>query len=143
VILLDAGALVSFLAGEPAASEVRRILAAGDAAIPAPNLAEAIDVLVRVFGNDLGQVEAALVPLIVTRLPVVPVGEAEARRGAAVRIAHYHRQRSPLSLADCLLLGTAGALGAGVATTDPPVARAARAEGLRVVALPDSTGSRP
>jgi predicted nucleic acid-binding protein len=143
LILLDATALVAFLSAEPAASEVESLLRGGEAAIAAPNLAEVIDMLVRVRGNDLGPVEATLVPLLATALPTVPVGEFEARAAAAIRLRHYHRQRSPLSLADCLLLGTASVAGSAIATSDEPIARAARVEGVQLIGLKDSNGRRP
>lgn len=143
MILLDASALVGVFLGEPSVDQVEALLRGGDTGITAANLTEVIDVLVRVFGNDLETVEARLVPLLVTTLSVVGTGEAEARRAADVRISHYHRRDTPLSLGDCLLLGTAIVLGAGVATSDVPVARSARSEGLEVVALKDSSGRRP
>lgn len=135
MILLDATALIATFLGEASAEQVEKMLRRGDAGITAANLTEVLDVLVRVFGNDLEAVEARLVPLLVTTLPVIAVGEAEARRAAQIRISHYHRRDAPLSLADCLLLGTALVLGAAVATSDAPLARAGRAEGLEVVAL--------
>ena len=78
-----------------------------------------------------------------TTLSVVNIGEAEARRAALIRISRYHRRDAPLSLADCLLLGTALVLRAAVANSDVPLARCARSEGLEVIALRDSTGKRP
>lgn len=143
MILLDSTALVAAFLGEPPADEVEAVLRGGDAAIISANLTEVIDVLVRVFGNDLQGVEAKLVPLLATTLSVIGIGEAEARRAAEVRISHYHRRDAPLALADCLLLGTALVLGATVATSDAPVARSARSEGLEIVALRDSAGKRP
>jgi len=56
--------------------QVEGLLRGGDAGITAANLTEVFDVLVRVFGNDLEAVEARLVPLLVTTLPVIPIGEA-------------------------------------------------------------------
>lgn len=143
MILLDATALVGAFLGEPSADEVEALLRGGDAAITSANLTEVIDVLVRVFGNDLEAVEASLVPLLVTTLPVIGIGEAEARRAAEIRISYYDRREAPLSLADCLLLGTAWLLDAAVATSDAPVASSARSEGLEVVTLKDSAGQRP
>lgn len=143
MILLDATALVGAFLGEPCADEVAAILRGGEAGITSANLTEVIDVLVRVFGNDLEAVEARLVPLLATTLPVIGIGEAEARRAAEIRISYYHRRDAPLSLADCLLLGTAWVLDAAVATADIPVASCARSEGLDVVSLKDSAGRRP
>jgi PIN domain nuclease of toxin-antitoxin system len=143
VILLDSTALVAAFLGEPAAQEVESMLREVDTGITSPNLAEVIDVLVRVFGNDLEAVEAKLVPLLATTLSVKIVGEAEARRAAQIRIMHYHRRDNPLSLGDCLLLGTAIVLGPAAATSDISVARSARSEGLEVIALRDPLGKRP
>ncbi|MGH2733339.1 MAG: PIN domain-containing protein [Actinomycetota bacterium] len=143
MILLDASGLVAALTGEPAARKVETILRGGEAAIPAPNLAEAMDVLVRVMRNPLEAVKVRLQPLLLAVLPVLPVGEAEASRGAEIRIRHYHRRRSPLSLADCFLVGTAALLNASIATSDEPLAKCAVQESLHVVALEDSTGRRP
>jgi len=140
MILLDATALIAAFLGEASAGQVEKLLRRGDAGITAANLTEVFDVLVRVFGNDLEAVEARLVPLLVTTLPVIAVGEAEARRAAQIRISHYHRRDAPLSLADCLLLGAALVLGAAVATSDAPLARIGRAEGLEVIALRASSG---
>ena len=143
MILLDATALVAAFLGEPSADEVEALLRGGDAGITSANLTEVIDVLVRVFGNDIETVEAKLVPLLVTALAVIGIGETEARRAAEIRISHYHRRDAPLSLGDCLLLGAACVLGAAVATSDVPVARSARSEGLEIVGLRDSAGKRP
>jgi len=85
MILLDATALIAAFLGEPSGEQVEALLRGGDAGIPAANLTEVFDVLVRVFGNDLEAVEARLVPLLVTSLPVMAIGEAEARRAAQIR----------------------------------------------------------
>lgn len=143
MILLDATALVGALLGEPSADEVETLLREGDAGITSANLTEVIDVMVRVFGNDLETVESKLVPLLVTSLPVIGLGEAEARLAAEIRISHYHRRDAPLSLADCLLLGTALVLDAAVATSDAPLARVARLEDIELIALKDSDGKKP
>jgi predicted nucleic acid-binding protein len=74
-------------------------------------------------------------------LTLVAVDERLARDGASLRARHYHRTRSALSLADCVLL--AAASGAALATADAPLARAARGEQIEVHALPDSRGRRP
>jgi uncharacterized protein with PIN domain len=142
VTLLDAYALVALLADEPAAAEVEAILRAGDAGVVVVNLAEAIDVTSRVHGAEESDVRAALEPLLNAVISVVVQGESAAWRAAHLRRLHYHRRASPLSLADCLLLSAVGN-DDGLATADPLVSRVARTEGRRVVALPDSTGTRP
>ncbi len=60
-----------------------------------------------------------------------------------LRAKHYHRERRPVSIADCICLATALRLKEDLATTDPALAAVAREEGVTVVALPDSSGQRP
>jgi len=141
-VLLDAFALIALLRGEPAADEVETILRRGDAAISAVNLAEALDVLQRVDGADPARIEAVTGPLVRESLALLPVDERTARGAAGVRARRYHRTRAPLSLADCLLVAAAAEAEGSIATADRPLASAARAEGLEVVALPDSRGRR-
>jgi PIN domain nuclease of toxin-antitoxin system len=143
LILLDATALVAAMVGEPAAPEVKRLLKREQVAIVSVNLAESIDILVRVFGNELSEVESRLVPLLATTLPVLSVGESEARKGAEVRIDQYHHRDLPLSLSDCILLGTALIREAAIATSDAPLARDGEEVGVEVLGLKDSTGKRP
>jgi uncharacterized protein (DUF1786 family) len=49
VTLLDAYALIAFLAGGPATAQVRAILREGGAAVATANLAETLDVSQRLF----------------------------------------------------------------------------------------------
>ena len=140
--LLDAYALVALLGDEPAASEVEAILRAGEAGITVVNLAEAIDVTSRVHGIPQEEVRATLAPLLGEAIAVVIQDEAAAWRAAELRQTHYERRSSALSLADCLLIAAVGERDE-VATADRVVARVARSDGRRVVALPDSTGTRP
>ena len=142
MILLDAYALVAFLADEPAAEEVDQLLRGGQTAITVANLAEAIDVTQRVHRAAADQVRDAVEPLLGDALGVISLSEETAWAAADIRIRHYHRTARPLSLADCFLIAAAGD-DDSVATADGPVAEAARAEGIAVHALPDSGGSRP
>jgi ribonuclease VapC len=142
-VLLDAFALIALLRDEPAADEVETIVRRGDAAMSAVNLAEALDVLQRVDGVDRARLDALTGPLIGESVGLLVVDEPTARDGADVRARCYHRSRSPLSLADCLLLAAALHARAAVATADRPLASAARAEGIEITALPDSRGRRP
>lgn len=136
MILLDATALVAFLAEERAAGEVDSILRRGEAAIASVNLAETLDHMMRGRGHDADTIESKLLPLLATTLELIPIGEAEARRGASVRAEHYHRQRAPLSMADCLLIAAASLLQASIATSDELLAAVARREGIDVTRLP-------
>jgi hypothetical protein len=48
-----------------------------------------------------------------------------------------------LSMADCAALAVAAALDEPLMTSDPPLAAAARSEGVLVIPLPDSEGRFP
>jgi predicted nucleic acid-binding protein len=142
-VLLDAFALIALLRDESAADDVEAILRRGNAAMSAINLAEALDVLQRVDRVDRARLDEVTGPLIGESVTVLAVDEPTARSGADVRARRYHPSRSPLSLADCVLLATAREAHAAVATADRPLAAAARAEGIEIRALPDSRGRRP
>jgi predicted nucleic acid-binding protein len=143
VILLDAYALVALLADEPAAGEVEKLLRAGDCAVNVVNLAEAVDVSLRIHRVPFEDMREVIDPLVLSRrLRLVAPDEESAWRAAALRRAYYARRTCEISLADCFLLSAAGA-GDEIATADPAVAEAARAEDLRLLALPDSSGKRP
>lgn len=132
------------LLGEPARAEVEAILRRRPPPhVSAINLAEVIDKLVRIVGRDEADVNDSIDLLIVGGLEVQPFWLPETRRAAAIRAKHYQRTESPISLADSACLATAMILGAGVATSDGPLARVARALGIDVTALPDSNGRRP
>jgi len=134
-VLLDAFALIALLAEEPAADEVETILRRGQAAIPAINLAEALDVLQRVQGVSSERLHAITAPLLHSSVVLLPVDERLARRAASIRARRYHRTRAPISLADCVLLAAADALDT-VATADAPLIAVAREEGVQVTELP-------
>ena len=143
MILLDAYTLVAFLGEERAAGEVEELLRRGTCAISVVNLAEAVDVSVRVHELSLDDVQPVIEMLVRTQhLELVAPSEAVAWRAAALRQAHYRPRASEISLADCFLLAAAGP-GDEIATADAPVALVARRENLGVVALPDSRGRRP
>ena len=134
---LDAYALIAFAADEPAADEVEIVLRRGSAAVTAVNLAEAIDVLARRHGQSQDRLHATLDPLLDGTVLVHPVSQQQAWRAAELRSRHYHRRSSPLSLADCMLLAAAGPEDSLV-TADIPIAVAAGAESITVIALPGS-----
>ncbi|MFL5930178.1 MAG: PIN domain-containing protein [Gaiellaceae bacterium] len=142
--LLDAYAVVALIADEPAAGEVEELLRAGDCRVVVANFAEAIDVSQRIHAMSLVDVGTILEPLFLTgAIATLSSQREDAWRAADLRGRHYHRRSRQLSLADCFLLGAAVDSGDVVATADPPLAAAARSEGLDVIALPDSSGDRP
>jgi predicted nucleic acid-binding protein len=139
---LDAYALVALLADEPAGAEVEELLRAGGSRVVAVNLAETVDISGRVHGIPLDDVRDALEPLFDGALSLAVSDESEAWSAAALRITYYGKN-AQLSMADCFLLAHALAAAEPIATADAPIADAARAEGIGVIALPDSSGTRP
>ena len=143
--LLDAYALIAFLAGGPAAGDVRSILREGDAAVTTTNLAESLDVSRRVYGLPIERAMEVMEPLLDGTLVTVPLTADVAVRAASIRAKHYHRARRPISLADAVLLAAAtdaGGVGPGngdahrIATSDPDVLAIAREERIATAALP-------
>jgi PIN domain nuclease of toxin-antitoxin system len=134
VTVLDAYALVAFFAREKAGPEVRDLIHGGNVATTSVNLAESVDRLIR-RGRERESVLRVAFELESSGVAVRVVDVPLAVRAASLRAKHYHRTRSPLSLADCICLAAAGPEDA-IATADKPLLRAARAEGVEVVALP-------
>ncbi len=135
--VLDAYAVIAFLRGEEAANQVRALLERSDdeAVISAANVAEVIDVLVRVYGRSAAEVGERLDWLVAGGLVTAPIDDGIGRRAGALHAGHYHRTRSPLSLADCLALATAIEHDDALATADAPLLAAARAEACPTIAL--------
>lgn len=138
---LDAYALVAFVADEPAAGEVERLLRADRCGLTTINLAEAVDVARRVHHLPEEDLREITEPLL-EEISVVRPSQPQAWRSADLRARHYDRRLSPLSIADCFLLAAAGPDDA-VATADPVVAEVARVERIEVIALLDTAGQRP
>lgn len=142
MIVLDAYALIALLADEPAAGEVGQLLRDNAAAVPALNLAEATDRLGRVHGIAIERTRSVVESLQEsTDLRVRTLDGSDAWRAAEIRVAHYHRARRPLSLADCLLLAVTGEQDQ-LATADPYVLATANEERVAWIELPDSRGHR-
>jgi PIN domain nuclease of toxin-antitoxin system len=143
-VVLDAYALIAFLRGEEAGAELIGLLRREPPpSISAANLAEVVDRLVRADGRSEPEVRSRIDLVIAGGMEVEPMWLTDARRAGSLRARHYDRQSANLSLADCFCLATAIKLEAAVATADPALARAARAEGVEVIALPDPSGHRP
>ena len=140
--VLDAYALVAFLADEPAREDVETILR-GECVMSSVNLAESIDVLERVHRIEQDELRTGLDPLVSNVIEIDAPGPSDAWAAARLRARHYERSTRSLSLADCFLLGLGTSRGLAVATADPAVAEAARAESIELVPLPDSSGKRP
>lgn len=141
--LLDAYPIVAFLIEAPAAEAADELLREGQSAVPALNLAEAIDVSCRVYGLEEEEVRQVLEPILSSgSLTVRGADEQTAWRAARLRVAYYRRRERPLSLADCFLLAAADG-DDRIATADPAVAEVARLEGIELLPLPDSSGRLP
>jgi predicted nucleic acid-binding protein len=140
--LLDASALLSLLLRQPAAPEVKALLHEGRCAIPAPCLTEVIDLLVRRHGREEKIVVERVGPLLDEAVPVIPTDRRIAWRAGLLHAEYYHRRDAALSLADCVLLASAGA-SERIASSDRRVLATAEALGIATVALLDSGGRRP
>lgn len=142
LILLDAYALHAFVAGEEPAGEVERMLRETATAIVATNLAEVVDGLARKEGWPIADIVERLGAVVGPIVHLRPVTDVAGWRAGIIRARYYHRNECDVSLADCVLLASAGS-GDSIATADPAVAAVARAEGIDVIALPGSSGRRP
>lgn len=143
MIVLDAYALVALVGDEPAAAEVARLFDEDDCAMTTVNFTEVVDIACRVNGLAPDELRDVLGTLTLSgRLRLVALDEESAWRAGGFRLKYHAKKSSELSLADCFLLASADS-GDAIATADPPLAHAARAEGISIVPLPDSSGRRP
>ena len=137
--------MIAALTGEPAAADVEAILRdqADRSVVSSIGIAEVVDVLVRHRGRPIAEVEERLFWLRVGGLDVMPVDEGIGLRAGSIHAHHYHRQRRPISMADCVTLATALSIGQRLGTADRALLATAVEEGCGVIALPDSQGHRP
>lgn len=140
--LLDASALLSLLLGQPAGAEVSALLGQKSCAIPASCLTEVVDKLIRKRRVEPAVVSERVGPLIDEAISVLPVDRRIGWRAGELHAEHYDRSKSALSLADCILLASAGSEDE-IATSDGALARTAHRIGISVIPLPDSRGRRP
>lgn len=141
--MLDAGPVVSLLLDDPAAARIADELAGRERMrISVVNIAEVVDVLRRVHRVSEEDVGEAIDRVLAELADPVDATRTLALRAADIRARHYHRRDRDLSLADAFVVATAAAHDA-VATSDAVVARAARAEGIEVLPLPNARGRRP
>lgn len=140
--VLDAYAVIAYLRGEPSAAEVADLLRR-PTMLTSVNAAEVCDQMVRVFGADPDGLEADLALLGHAGLTVRAVTPDLGIRAGRIRARRYHRERAAVSLADCVAAAVALAEDSPLATADPALAAVLRAEGGKVLPLPDSKGRRP
>jgi len=131
-IVLDRAPVIDFLLGEPGAEAVAGILRGEPARMSTANLAEVVDVLVRVYGvnPDVAAMQAGQLASEVVE-PVVPDAD-DAIRAGLLRARAFDRRQARMSLADCLLLSICRN-GDRVLTSDRALARLARTEGIALV----------
>lgn len=140
-VVLDAYAVIAALVGERAAVDVQPLIAGG--IVSAANVAEVVDVCIRVHGNPERIVRERVGWLISGGLEVAPLDSGLAAAAGALRARHYRRRQCEVSLGDCMALALAKHRGARLTTSDPDLAAAARAEQVDVIGLPDSRGTLP
>ncbi|MFP5317528.1 MAG: PIN domain-containing protein [Acidimicrobiia bacterium] len=138
--VLDAYAVLAYLKDEPSADEVRPLIEAGDASLTAVGVAEVIDHLVRLAGAD--EEDAALDLAQLGLLDGIAVDSTIGAMSGRLRARHYHRTRSPISLADCVAAEVARARREPLATADQSLLDVCHAEGIHVTVLTTSDGSR-
>ena len=138
--ILDAYAVLAYLKGERAVSEVRPLLGLADSSLTAVGVAEVLDHLVRLSGAD--EENAAL---DLAQLGLIDAVSVDAIIGAAagrLRARHYRRTRCQVSLADCVAAEVARSRRQPLATADPHLLDVCHAEGVAVTVLTASNGSR-
>lgn len=140
--MLDAGPVVSVLVKDAAGPMIATELDGREREVSVVNVGEVLDVLTRVHRVSERDAADAVRRYLDEGARPVPATLELAERAALVRARHYHRRDRDVSLADCFAIATALPDGE-IATSDAAVVRVARAEGLPVLALPDSRGQRP
>jgi predicted nucleic acid-binding protein len=146
VTVLDSGAIIGMLRGEPCMNAVATLLSQpgdGIATVSAIGLGELMDILVRVERTRVTAVDEAVELLLSGGLNVAPVDAETGRLAGLLRARHWDRSRRPVSLVDTAILATAVLRGEPLATMDRALVAMARAEGHPVIPLPDSTGRLP
>lgn len=98
--------------------------------------------MIRRWGASADEAADQVGPLVDESVSVLPVSSATAWRAGILRAQHYDRKTADLSLADCVLLATAGPEDE-IATSDGAVAKTAHGLGIGVIPLLDSSGRRP
>ncbi len=141
-VVVDTGPIVSVLLGDAAAAEVSSTLDGRDCGVSVVNVAEVLDVLIRVHKAPVDDASEALDRFLADVARPIPATRALSEHAALIRTRHYHRRDRDVSLADCFAIATAVPDGE-IATSDSAIAHVARAEGIEVIALPNPRGRRP
>lgn len=137
--VLDAYAVIAYLRAEPAATEVRTLLASAGAALTTVGVAEVLDHLIRVAGAD--EEDATLDLAQLGLLDAIPVSAALGANAGRLRARRYHRTRCPVSMAGCVAAEAARSQAEPLATSDPGLLDICHLEGIDYAVLPGSDGS--
>jgi PIN domain nuclease of toxin-antitoxin system len=138
--VLDAYAVIAFLRAEPAADEVALLLRSDDASLTSVGLAEVVDHLVRLAG--IHEEEAFLDLAELGLHESVAIDSLAGGQGGRLRARYYHRTRCAVSMADCLAAVIARERSVPLATSDSHLLDVCEAEGIDVIVLPRSDGTR-
>ena len=138
--VLDAYAVIAYLKAEPAASEVRPLLDRSDAHLTAIGVAEVLDHLVRLAGanEEDASLDLAQLRLIDGIVVDSELGVASGR----LRARHYHRSRCAVTMADCVAAEAARRTKQTLATSDPHLLEMCHNEGIAMIVLSGSDGSK-
>jgi predicted nucleic acid-binding protein len=138
--VLDADAVLALLKDEPAAELVENTIRTDPtAALTALGVAQVLDHLVRLAGAEEDDAALDLAQLGLAEPFVVDAPVAMA--AGMLRARHYHRRTRAISLADCVAAETARATDAPLMTSDAHLLATCAAEGIRYLALPDTSGA--
>lgn len=125
--ILDASLLIAFITGEQGGERTRELLREERCGIAATNLAESVDVLLRIHGATLEELQRGLKPVFAHSLTVIPLDEHIAWRAGEIRARRIARKKRPISHADAVLLATP-TLDDLLVTQDEEVVRVAKLE---------------
>lgn len=138
-MILDAYALVAALRGEAATEVVRGLLRDRDlhCRLLSTVVAETVDRVARLDHQPSEQVALDLLQL---GLEITPVDDNLGVLAGTLRAEAYHRTRSPLSLADCVVAAEALRCRDVLVTADPALLDLVASRGGSYLALPGSDG---
>lgn len=137
--LLDAYAVIGFLAGEPVADDVDLLVRRSESRMTTLGVAEVIDRMARLYDADPDEVAVDIATLGLESPS--PLDITTSVLAGRLRARHYHRSTRAVSMADCVLAATAQVTGEPLATSDPHVLGLCHDEGIPAIPLPGSDGS--
>lgn len=137
--LLDAYAVIGFLADEPVAGEVGALMRRGGCRLTSLGVAEVIDRMVRVYAADEDEIATDVAQLGLDA--PTPVDASIGILAGQLRARHYHRTTRGVSMADCVLAAAARRTSDPVATPDPHLLGLCHDESIPAIALPGSDGT--